>query len=71
MLGLGNLMVRPGFTEEARRDLYDRLTAIVGPLSTTNINGYPSFGVTKLNDTSIRVAFEQMLHDIAAMGSIV
>lgn len=36
--------------EAARQDIYDTLVAIVGPLSNSNINGHPSFPLSKLSD---------------------
>ena len=64
-LALFNLRDRPAFAEESvRRDLYDRLTAIVGPLSTKTMHGLPSFPATKLNDPAIRSGITLMMVDI-------
>ena len=68
MLGLGNLMVRPGFDEDARRNLYVELTDLVGPLSTANLNGYPSFSVTKLCDSVVLAGFERLLSNVRKIG---
>ncbi len=64
-LCLGYLMPRPAFAgAEARQALYDKLAAIVGPLSTRALNGFPGFGVTKLNDPAIRSGVETLLREI-------
>ncbi|MDP5281414.1 hypothetical protein Q9Q95_20985 [Sphingomonas sp. DG1-23] len=53
-LYLGHLIYRPAFANEVvRQRLYDDLVAIVGPLSTKTLNGFPGFDVRKLNDPLI------------------
>ena len=64
-LCLGYLISRPAFaSEEARRDLYDRLVAIVGPLSTQTLNGFPGFPVTRLNDPVVEREVRAFLGEI-------
>lgn len=69
-LCLAYIVSRPAFAEERiRRDLYDYLTAIVGPLSTPSLTGYPGFPLTKLNDNFVRDGVRDLLvriRDLAA-----
>lgn len=68
-LGLAYLVSRPAFADIAvRQALYDRLTSIVGPLSTKTLNGYPKFAVVKLNDLAVREGIEEFLREIRAIG---
>ena len=68
-LCLGYLISRPAFASvDARQMLYDKLTAIVGPLSTQTLNGFPGFSVTKLTDVTVRVRLEELLKEIRAIG---
>lgn len=61
-LNLSNLVSKPAFaSEEARQALYDRLVAVVGPLTTRTLNGYPGFQVTKLNDAQMREGLRDFL----------
>lgn len=69
VLRLGYLKFRPAFAEEsARRDLYDRLTAIVGPLHTRSLAGEPGFPATLLTDRTVVAQFEDFLHSVIATG---
>lgn len=62
---LGYLKSRRSFAEDgARQKLYDRLTAIVGPLSTETLNGYPAFAGTLLNDDLVRHQWKEFLSDL-------
>lgn len=68
-LCLGYLINRPAFAaQEVRQMLYDKLTAIVGPLSTKTLNGTPSFSVLKLTDPAVRGAIEDLLREIKTIG---
>lgn len=68
-LCLGYLLSRPAFADQSvRESLYDRLAAIVGPLSTRSMNGFPGFSVLKLNDTALYAQVEAFLRDILAKG---
>lgn len=61
-LCLAYLMSRPAFANEAvRQHLYDELTAIVGPLSTSKLSGYPGFPLTRLNDPAVRRDLQALL----------
>ncbi len=61
-LNLSNLVSKPAFaSEEARQALYDRLVAVVGPLTTRTLNGYPGFQVTKLNEAQVREGLRDFL----------
>lgn len=56
-LCLAYLVSRPAFVAaEVRQQAYDALAEIVGPLSTTTLNGYPGFDARKLNDAATRAA---------------
>jgi hypothetical protein len=69
-LCLAYILNRPAFADEAvRRDLYDRLVAVAGPLSTTKLTGYPGFSLTKLNDESVRDGLKDLLILIRNMAS--
>ena len=68
-LNLGYLMSRPAFADVAiRRALYDDLVAIVGPLTTTTLTGFPAFPVVKLNDTRVSFAFNEFLKRVCVSG---
>jgi hypothetical protein len=61
-LCLAYLVNRPAFADQAvRQRIYDDLVAIVGPLSTTTMNGYPGFDARKLNDASVQTALTNYL----------
>lgn len=68
-LCLAYLISRPAFAElQVRQEFYDELVKIVGPLSTTTMNGYPGFDARKLNDPVIKaelVSFLQALLELA------
>lgn len=53
--------------ESVRQQLYDRLTAAVGPLSTASLNGFPSFPVLRLNEPERAEAVRKFLVDLAGM----
>ena len=64
-LCLGYLKNRPAFADEAvRGELYDALLAITGSLSTTSLNGFPSFDARLFNDQSVRGALADYLGSI-------
>lgn len=64
-LCLNYLASRPPFaSESARKSLLDKLAAIVGPLSTTTLNGFPGFPATKLNDRNVRDQLRGLLAEI-------
>lgn len=66
VLSLQYIAHRPAFaSEEARKAIYDRLTAIVGPLSTQTLKGFPKFAATKLNDADVGTEVEALLRDLA------
>lgn len=66
---LSFLANRPAFAPiEARQKLYDQLVAIIGPMTTKTLNGYPAFAAAKLNDPQ---AFEQLKHFIESMKATV
>ncbi len=69
-LYLSYLASRPAFAAvEVRQDLYDRLVAIVGPLSTRTLNGFPGFPVIKLNDPAVREGVRELLVHIRNLAS--
>lgn len=61
-LCLNYLVSRPAFADVAvRQRVYDELVAIVGPLSTTTLNGFPGFDARKLNDAAVQSALTAYL----------
>ena len=66
-LCLAYLVNRPAFADQAvRQRLYDDLVAIVGPLSTKTLNGYPGFDARKLNDRALAAALAGYLRQLTA-----
>lgn len=69
VLRLGYLKYRPAFaTDQARRDLYDQLTGIVGSLHTQSLAGEPGFPAPLLNNTSIAEQYARFLEQVVARG---
>jgi hypothetical protein len=66
-LCLNYLVSRPAFADVAvRQRVYDELIAIVGPLSTTTLNGFPGFDARKLNDAAVQSALTAYLRKLRA-----
>ena len=66
---LKELKSRGAFASDAvRKDLYDRLAAVAGPLSTDNIGGYPAFPATRLNDPAVEDGLRAILVHIRKVG---
>ena len=64
-LCLAYLGGRTAFPDHAvRQQLYDRLVAIVGPLSTATLTGFPGFDARKLNEPAIRTALVSYLREL-------
>lgn len=64
-LNLSYLASRPAFTAvKDRQALYDRLTAVAGPLSTKTLNGFPAFPATRLNEPEVREGVRDFLMHI-------
>ncbi len=56
---------RPGLeNENTRQRFFDRFVDAVGPLSSNNLKGGPSFRVEQLNDPTRAQAFESVLADL-------
>jgi hypothetical protein len=51
-----------------RRDLYDRLVAIAGPLSTEKLTGFPAFPVTRLNSPEVADRLVEFLKHIRTLA---
>lgn len=67
---LSYLLNRPAFaSEEIRQSLYDQLVGIVGPLSTTKLNGFPGFPALKLNEPSVQEGLRDFLERIRSLAS--
>jgi hypothetical protein len=65
-LCLSYLASRKAFAEEeVRRLLLERLTAIVGPLTTATLNGFPKFAAAKLNDPQVAEQVAELLKEIS------
>lgn len=64
-LCLGYITQRgPYASEDERRKLYELFEAAVGPLSTRNMSGYPSFPAAALNDGSTWARLKALLTEI-------
>ena len=60
---------RSVFVDEAvRKQLFDNLTAIVGPLTTKNLKGFPSFPTAALADPEVASKFTKWLRDLLHMS---
>lgn len=65
-LNLGYLQSRSAFaTEASRQQLYDRLVHLVGPLSTSNLTGFPGFPAGKLNDPQVQAGIVSLLTEVS------
>jgi len=66
----GNFKKRPKLADsEIRQSVYQGFHDIFGTLSTTNINGFPSFDVTALNDDNVLLAFREQLGTLAGLAT--
>lgn len=66
---LRNLYYQPGFEdEEVRRHFREELERIVGPLTTTNLRGFPAFRVALLADDEIVAKLKQWLSALLDLG---
>jgi hypothetical protein len=71
-LCLAYLVNRPAFADPTiRQRVYNDLVAIVGPLSTTTMNGYPGFDARKLNDPAVVPSLLAYLRKLRADADIV
>ncbi|MEN3793922.1 hypothetical protein [Fulvimarina sp. MAC3] len=62
---------RPQFAaEDLRRALYDELVEIVGPLSTQNLRGFPSFQTALLADPSVALRFTTWLKRVIELSQV-
>jgi hypothetical protein len=69
VLRLGYLKFRPAFAGEHQRlQLYDALSAIVGPLHTKSLSGEPGFSAATLNDDEIAARYAEFLSGIVERG---
>jgi hypothetical protein len=67
-LCLGYLVSRLPFSEaQDRQRAYDKLVAVVGPLSSANLTGFPGFDARKLNDPTIRTALKLYLKNLLSL----
>jgi hypothetical protein len=54
----------PGLEDvEVRQEFLDRFNAAIGPLTTSNLKGFPSFQVERLNEPARAQAYEAVLSD--------
>lgn len=66
-LNLGYMSHRPALKNDSeRQDVYDRLTYVVGQLSTKNLGGFPGFPTSKLNDPQVYQGVLDVLRHIVA-----
>ena len=69
-LCLAYLVSRPKFAAlDVRQRVYERLVEIVGPLSTTTMNGYPGFDARKLNDPTMKQRLAGYLQELLHLAS--
>ena len=54
---------RQWLPSDQRREFYDRFASAVGPFSTTNYDGFPSFPIERLSDSQRAAAFEAVASD--------
>lgn len=63
-IGFGNVLASSALApEESRRHFYDRFAAAVGPLSSKNLKGYPSFPLERLSDAARVATFRAVAED--------
>lgn len=55
-------------SDEARRAFFQRFEKAIGPLSSSNIKGYPSFPLERLSDPTRLAAFREVLGDFIVAG---
>jgi len=66
----GYLTKRPGMADKSvRQAVYDEFAKAVGPLSTTNLEGFPSFKVTVLGDPGVRDAFASAVRRLVEVAT--
>ena len=66
-IGFGWLGGSPALEDEAeRKGFYDRFNTAVGPLSTSNLKGYPAFKLDLLTDPKRLEAFRDVARDFVA-----
>lgn len=69
-LNLAYLKSRSAFASDAAREaIYVRVAALVGPLSTRNLNGHPKFAAAKLNDPAVGVGVVDILLDLVTSAA--
>ena len=63
-IAFGYVFNKPGLkNEEVRKEFYNRFVEAVGPLTTDNLKGYPSFDVLRLLDPKIMEKFKAVAKD--------
>ena len=68
-IGFGYVTKRPRLADEEDRQKYwDAFNKAVGGISTTNLTGYPSFPVERLNDPVVFAEFEKLFHSFISDG---
>lgn len=71
VLNLQYIANRPAFvTEAARKDVYDSVVEIVGPLSTQSLKGFPKFAATELNADGVSEKLASFLSALAAKACV-
>ena len=64
-IGFGWISSRPGLADDViRRNFLERFHAAVGGISTTNINGHPSFHADRLNDPDRAKQFHALADEL-------
>ena len=66
-LNLGWVHRRAPYTDETERQaLYDRLTVLVGPLSTSNVSGFPGFAAALMLQPEVGAGITKLLAEITS-----
>jgi hypothetical protein len=69
-IGFGSLTGSAALqSEEARMSFYERFSAVVGPLSTRNLKGFPSFALARLAEDRRSAAFRKVAEEFCAACS--
>jgi len=57
-------------SEEVRQQIYDQVTAVVGPLTTQSLTGYPAFPLVRLNEEGVLEEVAKLLRAIVAKAAL-
>ncbi len=67
-ISFGWIKSRPALRDEAtRRKFLERMHEAVGGISTSNVNGHPTFPIERLSDVSIAQAFDECARELVEL----